>query len=275
MIFGTFDILHPGHLHFISEAKKKGDRLIAVVARDITTKKIKGAVPTYSEQERKKILESIREIDAVVLGDNKEYFAIVKKVSPEIICLGYDQHIVAEDLQKEMAHAKLQPEIIRIGPYFPDRFKSSFYKQKQFLVGTALIYNEEKKFLFSKRKDIHNQEANGKWELPGGIVEFEETPEETAVRETEEETGYHISIDHLVPSIVTNYWERKTRKVVVITYLAKIVGGSERLETDEIYTLCWMAAGELHASDCLPGVVETACAGAQLLVSSPPQHIRT
>jgi FAD synthetase len=41
MTFGTFDLLHPGHLHYLSEAKKLGDYLITIVARDATVERLK------------------------------------------------------------------------------------------------------------------------------------------------------------------------------------------------------------------------------------------
>ncbi|HEY4500387.1 MAG TPA: adenylyltransferase/cytidyltransferase family protein, partial [Candidatus Paceibacterota bacterium] len=42
MVFGTFDILHPGHLYFLRAAKKLGDYLIVSLARDVNVRKIKG-----------------------------------------------------------------------------------------------------------------------------------------------------------------------------------------------------------------------------------------
>lgn len=39
MVFGTFAVLHPGRLYFFNQAKKHGDKLIAVVARDVNVKK--------------------------------------------------------------------------------------------------------------------------------------------------------------------------------------------------------------------------------------------
>jgi len=41
MTFGTFDIVHPGHIHFLQQAKTYGDRLITIVARDMNVQKFK------------------------------------------------------------------------------------------------------------------------------------------------------------------------------------------------------------------------------------------
>jgi FAD synthetase len=41
MTFGTFDMFHPGHRYYLSEARKEGDVLVVIVARDITVEKLK------------------------------------------------------------------------------------------------------------------------------------------------------------------------------------------------------------------------------------------
>ena len=54
MVFGTFDILHPGHLNFFKQAREFGNFLIAVIARDKTVLKIKGRLPKNNEKKRLK-----------------------------------------------------------------------------------------------------------------------------------------------------------------------------------------------------------------------------
>ncbi|MCD4694128.1 adenylyltransferase/cytidyltransferase family protein, partial [bacterium] len=49
MCFGTFDNLHLGHLFYLKEAKKFGDYLVVVIARDNNVKKIKGRCPREDE----------------------------------------------------------------------------------------------------------------------------------------------------------------------------------------------------------------------------------
>ena len=56
MIFGTFDILHSGHFHIFQEARKIGDEVVVVVARDVNAQKIKGRKTFHNEQERRFIL---------------------------------------------------------------------------------------------------------------------------------------------------------------------------------------------------------------------------
>ena len=66
MVFGTFDILHKGHLYFLKEAKKKG-YLIAVVARDKTVVKVKKQKPVNNEKKRAENLRKIKFVNKVVL----------------------------------------------------------------------------------------------------------------------------------------------------------------------------------------------------------------
>ena len=64
MVFGTFDVLHKGHINFFKQAKKHGDHLLVVVARDKTVSLIKGIKPHYDEKER---LKSVKKyVDKVV-----------------------------------------------------------------------------------------------------------------------------------------------------------------------------------------------------------------
>jgi cytidyltransferase-like protein len=59
MTFGTFDLFHPGHRYYLSEARKEGDCLITVIARDKTVSDLKGKATRESEETRKtKVIES-------------------------------------------------------------------------------------------------------------------------------------------------------------------------------------------------------------------------
>ena len=55
MVFGTFDLIHKGHLYFLRQAKKQGGKsaqLVVSIARDINVKKIKRAKPVFNEKQR-------------------------------------------------------------------------------------------------------------------------------------------------------------------------------------------------------------------------------
>ncbi|MBW2995922.1 adenylyltransferase/cytidyltransferase family protein [Candidatus Woesearchaeota archaeon] len=89
MVFGTFDILHKGHLSYFKQARKYGDFLIAVIARDKTVKKLRGRLPRNNE--KKRVKEVNKYADKAVLGYVYDKMKVVKKYKPDVICLGYDQ----------------------------------------------------------------------------------------------------------------------------------------------------------------------------------------
>lgn len=64
---------------------------------------------------------------------------------------------------------------------------------------------------------------NGTWELPGGILELNETPEAGATREVLEETGIHVEVDEL-----TGVYKNMTRGIVALVFRCTPSGGTER-----------------------------------------------
>ena len=88
MCFGTFDLLHLGHLNYFKQAKKFGDYLIVVIARDQTKHDKK---PFFTENERLELVKSLELVDEAVLGDLKDHFKVIKERKPDLLCLGYDQ----------------------------------------------------------------------------------------------------------------------------------------------------------------------------------------
>ncbi len=124
MCFGTFDILHLGHIHYFQQAKKHGDYLIVVIARDKTKQKQKKST-IFSEQERLHLIKHLRLVDEVVLGYPDNHFRIIKEKKPDVICLGYDHPITERQLSKTLAALHLYPMIKRIKPYKTKVHKST------------------------------------------------------------------------------------------------------------------------------------------------------
>ena len=119
MVFGTFDLLHKGHTYFLKEAKKYGDYLIVVVARDTTVEKIKKKKPVHSELERKQNLENTKIPDKVILGEKELSFDCIINEKPDIICFGYDQH--SQFVEKSFPKI----EYVRLDAYKPHKYKTS------------------------------------------------------------------------------------------------------------------------------------------------------
>lgn len=130
MVFGTFDFLHEGHIYLLQEAKRHGDFLIVVLARDETVKKVKNFYPTNNEKQRLKEIQNLGFVDKVVLGEIENKYKVIEKYRPDIIALGYDQFVFTYKIPKILIDFKLNTEIIRIDSFKPDIFKSSIIKAK-------------------------------------------------------------------------------------------------------------------------------------------------
>lgn len=122
---GTFDHLHLGHVDFLKQAKALGDELIVIIARDETVKRIKGFLPTHNEKQRRSNVEDTGVPDFVILGNlDTDLFQILKELKPDVIALGYDQRVSEEEIKKRFPDCK----IVRLLPFSPDKYKSSFYR---------------------------------------------------------------------------------------------------------------------------------------------------
>lgn len=138
MVFGTFDLVHEGHRNFFSQAREHGDSLVVVVARDVTLSKFKDATKVmFTEKERLEHVQNVLlEGDIAVLGDTDDYYAVLRKYKPDIICLGYDQQSVNIDNGK-IEELGLTSKLIRLKPYKPEEFKSSKLKLQRFSSGSS------------------------------------------------------------------------------------------------------------------------------------------
>lgn len=70
--FGTFDILHYGHIRILERSREMGDTLIVGVSSDNLNLSKKGRKPVYSEFERKSMLKALRCVDEVFLEESLE-----------------------------------------------------------------------------------------------------------------------------------------------------------------------------------------------------------
>ena len=135
LVFGTFDILHPGHEYFLKQAKKQGDELVVVVARDSTVKQVKGELPHHDENFRLSNIQKLDYVNRAMLGyESADKYRIIEEVKPDIICLGYDQTHFVDSLEKKLDEIGLSPDIIRIDSYHPHIHKSSHYRKKAKLI---------------------------------------------------------------------------------------------------------------------------------------------
>jgi len=99
---GVFDLLHPGHVRYLSDARARGDALIVGVNSDRSVRANKGAArPITPEGERAEILASLRSVDAVTVFDEDTPHAVITAVQPDILVKGADwgpENIVGRDV---------------------------------------------------------------------------------------------------------------------------------------------------------------------------------
>ena len=113
MATGVFDLLHPGHLYFLTEAKKLGDELIVVIARDQTARRLKHE-PYVPEQLRREMVEALKPVDRAVLGSTTDIYETVVRERPSIIALGYNQVWNEQEVERECARRGVPLKVVRI-----------------------------------------------------------------------------------------------------------------------------------------------------------------
>ncbi len=127
MVFGTFDVLHKGHLNFFKQARalSKSPFLIVSVARGVNVKKIKKHKPINNDKKRLQNVRSCSLVDRALLGAKVNYLNHIVKEDPQIIALGYDQKAYVKGLKKLLAGLGARPKIYRLKSYFSGKYKTS------------------------------------------------------------------------------------------------------------------------------------------------------
>ena len=134
---GTFDLLHYGHVHYLTNAKKLGgenSKLIVIVARDKTVEKLKGRKPIIPEDQRRAIVESLKVVDEAILGYEEMNVAkVIEKIKPDIIALGYDKVRMEEDLKRYIREKNLDIKVVRISKFEGGDLNSSSKIKKKII----------------------------------------------------------------------------------------------------------------------------------------------
>lgn len=136
LVFGTFDLFHPGHQDFLWQAWALGNHLTVVVARDVNVQMLKKKELAENEARR---LQNIRQwlwknnISGEVWLGNTDFakrYLILKKVFPAVICFGYDQQVDMVGLQGALKEYKLGGvKLYRLRAYHQEIYKSSKLRQ--------------------------------------------------------------------------------------------------------------------------------------------------
>lgn len=88
---GVFDLLHPGHVRYLTAARAEGDRLVVAVNTDETVRAAKGADrPVHPAAERAELLAALRVVDLVTIFPEPTPAEIIEVVQPDVLVKGAD-----------------------------------------------------------------------------------------------------------------------------------------------------------------------------------------
>lgn len=112
---GVFDLLHPGHLRYLQEARAHGDALIVGLNTDASVRRNKGPDrPINAERERAEVLAALACVDAVVLFDEDTPADIIRAIQPDVLVKGADwpeNQIVGRDTVEARGGRVIRVEI--------------------------------------------------------------------------------------------------------------------------------------------------------------------
>jgi D-beta-D-heptose 7-phosphate kinase/D-beta-D-heptose 1-phosphate adenosyltransferase len=88
---GCFDLLHPGHVHVLAEARAECDRLVVGINSDASVKRLKGSErPVQNEIARAEVLAALESVDLVVIFDEDTPLRLIEQVRPTVLVKGGD-----------------------------------------------------------------------------------------------------------------------------------------------------------------------------------------
>lgn len=112
------------------------------------------------------------------------------------------------------------------------------------------------KVLMVKRNEPEVKETHLKWEIPGGKVEFKESPQEAIVREIEEETGVKTKVKRLIPEVFLQYWDYPwgVQQTLLFAYECGFVSEGQRKNDHHVVDVEWVRLSDVKKRKRLPGV---------------------
>ena len=118
---GCFDLLHTGHVRYLSEARALGDALVVALNSDRSVSSLKGpGRPINAEQDRAEVLAALRSVDAVVIFSSPRATELIHTIRPHIYAKGGDYTVDSLNREEREALKACDAEI-RILPLVPGR----------------------------------------------------------------------------------------------------------------------------------------------------------
>jgi D-beta-D-heptose 7-phosphate kinase/D-beta-D-heptose 1-phosphate adenosyltransferase len=113
---GCFDLLHPGHVSLLTQAKKAADRLVVGLNSDLSVRRLKGdGRPAQSEAARATVLASLACVDAVVIFSEDTPFELIQALRPDVLVKGADytlDKVVGADLVRSRGGEVLLVDLV-------------------------------------------------------------------------------------------------------------------------------------------------------------------
>jgi FAD synthetase len=109
---GTFDILHPGHVHYLRESASHGDELVVIVSRESMVSHKEP--PVLPGKQRRDMVDALEVVDRAVLGSEDSIFDPLHEIRPDVVTLGHDQHYDEDDLRDDLRERGFDAEVVRV-----------------------------------------------------------------------------------------------------------------------------------------------------------------
>jgi len=112
---GCFDLIHPGHIRLLTEARARCDRLVVALNTDDSVKRLKGPTrPLQSESARTTVMASLEPVDLVTLFDEDTPFELIRALRPDVLVKGADytiDNVVGADMVQSWGGTVLLVEL--------------------------------------------------------------------------------------------------------------------------------------------------------------------
>lgn len=103
---GVFDLLHVGHVRYLTQARALGDALVVAINSDRSVRELKGPTrPVFAQDERAEILANLRVVDYVCIFDNISPRSLISQLLPDVLVKGGDYQLHQIDGREEVEAA--------------------------------------------------------------------------------------------------------------------------------------------------------------------------
>ncbi|MCU4972197.1 adenylyltransferase/cytidyltransferase family protein [Halobacteria archaeon AArc-m2/3/4] len=114
---GTFDLLHPGHVHYLEEAAAMGEQLHVIVATsESVTHKPKPILP---DEQRRTMVAALEPVDHAHRGHPSDFSIPIRRIDPDVLVLGHDQHHDEDDVRAALESWGIECEVRRASALTP------------------------------------------------------------------------------------------------------------------------------------------------------------